>query len=142
MSVFNIFQKKKKILKAEKKEEKKGKVAVSEKEEKKEKEIKKEAVKRDRGKGFGVLIKPLVSEKASFVGQYGQYIFEVNPKSNKAEIVRAVVNTYGVKPTSVNIVRVRGKDVRYGRIIGRTKDRKKAVITLKPGEKIEVYEGV
>jgi large subunit ribosomal protein L23 len=102
----------------------------------------KTTVKKFLGKTAGVLIKPLVSEKASFIGQYGQYIFEVSPQANKNEIARAVANTYGVVPLGINIIRVRGKEVRYGRTSGKTKSYKKAIVTLKPGDKIEVYEGV
>jgi len=91
---------------------------------------------------LGVLVKPLITEKSSFLSPYGQYVFEVSLKTNKVEIAKAIERVYGVKPVSVNIVRVRGKKVRYGKTLGETKKWKKAIITLKPGDKIEVYEGV
>ena len=97
--------------------------------------------KTDR-KIVGVLVKPMITEKAAFIGQYGQYVFEVSPRANKIEIAKAVESIYGVKPKSVNIVHVRGKHVRYGKTSGQTKRRKKAIVTLKPGDKIEVHEGV
>lgn len=99
-------------------------------------------VKKDMGKALGILVKPLVTEKASFLGQFGQYVFEVAPKANKTEIAKAIWHAYGVKPESVNLVKMRGRDVRYGKTLGVTKKRKKAIITLKPGEKIEIHEGV
>jgi len=102
----------------------------------------KTVIKKFPGKTAGVLIKPLISEKASFIGQYGQYVFEVNPKVNKIEVAQAIANTYGVKPARVNIIHVRGKEVRYGRTVGKTKSYKKAIVTLKPGEKIELYAGL
>lgn len=102
----------------------------------------KKAVKREIGKTLGVLVKPLITEKSSFLSSYGQYVFEVSTKTNKVEIGKAIERAYGVKPISVNIVRVRGKNVRYGKTTGVTKKWKKAVVTLKPGDKIEVYEGV
>lgn len=97
--------------------------------------------KTDR-KIVGVLVKPMVTEKASLVGQYGKYVFEVEPKANKIEIGKAVESIYGVKPVSVNIIHVRGKQVRYGKTFGQTKKKKKAVVTLKEGDKIEIHEGV
>ena len=102
----------------------------------------KKVIKKDIGKTLGVLVRPLSTEKSSFVGQYGQYVFEINPKANKIEVAEAILNAYGVKPKSVNIINVKGKEVRYGRIKGKTKGRKKAIATLLPGEKIEVFEGV
>lgn len=98
--------------------------------------------KKNNKKIVGVLVKPLVTEKAAFIGQYGQYIFEVSCKANKIEIAKAIESIYGVRPISINIIRTRGKQVRYGKTLGQTKKRKKAVITLKPGEKIEIHEGV
>jgi large subunit ribosomal protein L23 len=98
--------------------------------------------KKSERKIVGVLVKPMVTEKSSFIGQYGQYVFEVAPKANKIEIAKAVESIYGVKPISVNITHVRGKKIRYGRTIGRTKKIKKAIVTLKEGDKIEIHEGV
>ncbi len=100
------------------------------------------AARRDMGKALGVLVKPLVTEKASFLGQFGQYVFEVAPRANKTEIAKAIWHAYGVQPESVNLVKMRGRDVRYGKTLGVTKKRKKAIITLKPGDKIEIHEGV
>ncbi|MBI5071746.1 50S ribosomal protein L23 [Candidatus Falkowbacteria bacterium] len=94
------------------------------------------------GKTLGVLVRPMITEKSSFLSPYGQYVFEVASRTNKIEIAKAIERAYGVKPTSVNIVRVRGKKVRSGKTLGATKNWKKAIITLKPGDKIEVYEGV
>jgi len=108
----------------------------------KETDTQKALPKNKIGKFSGILVKPLVTEKASFIGQYGQYVFEVNPRANKIEVAKAFLNTYGVKPVSVNITSVKGKEIRYGRTKGRTKNRKKAFITLPPGAKIEVHEGV
>ncbi len=91
---------------------------------------------------YRVLVKPLVTEKAAQIGALSKYIFVVHPKLNKLEVRKAIRAVYGLDPIKVNILNVSGKSVRYGRVTGKTKDWKKAVITLKPGEKIEVYEGV
>jgi len=91
---------------------------------------------------YRVLIKPLITEKASDLGPLNKYIFAINPKMNKIEVKKAIRTIYNVEPVKVNISNFSGKNVRYGRIQGKTKSWKKAIITLKSGDKIEVYEGV
>jgi large subunit ribosomal protein L23 len=128
-----------------KKESKKEEVAAPNKVEAVEEKVQskqKVAAKKDMGKALGILVKPLVTEKASFLGQFGQYVFEVAPRANKTEIAKAIWHAYGVQPESVNLVKMRGRAVRYGKTLGVTKKRKKAIITLKPGDKIEIHEGV
>ncbi len=100
------------------------------------------SAKKRYGNAHRVLVRPLVTEKASVMGALGKYFFEVAGDANKIEIAKAIQDVYGVKPISVNIIRMRGKRVRRGRTIGKRKDWKKAVITLKKGESIKVYEGV
>ena len=91
---------------------------------------------------YKVLIKPLVTEKAANLGAENKYVFAVALEANKIEIAKAVGEVYGIKPLSVNVIKIRGKNVRYGRITGKRKDWKKAIITLPKGESIKVYEGV
>lgn len=89
-----------------------------------------------------VLVRPLVTEKISNMGMYNQYAFRVSSEANKIQIKKAVETYYKVKPVRVNIVNIRGKNVRWGRTRGMTRGWKKAVITLRQGDKIELYEGV
>lgn len=91
---------------------------------------------------YKVLVRPLVTEKASVMNSLNKYFFEVAKEANKIEIARAIQAVYEVNPISVNIVRMQGKRVRRGRTMGKRKDWKKAIITLKKGESIKVYEGV
>ena len=84
----------------------------------------------------------MVTEKGTYLASQNKYIFEVTPWANKVEIKKAIKAVYGVEPIKVNIVTLSGKKVRYGRTHGKTKDRKKAVITLAEGQTLEVYEGV
>jgi large subunit ribosomal protein L23 len=91
---------------------------------------------------YRVLLKPLVTEKASSLGILNQYVFAVDPRMNKVEVKKAIRVIYKVDPVSVNIANFSGKKVRYGRRSGKTKDWKKAIVTLKSGDKIQVYEGV
>lgn len=106
-----------------------------------EKEVSSKERKTDTKDAYRVLVKPLVTEKSTFLGQYNQYVFEVAPHSNKIEIKKAVKNVYGVTPIKVRVVNVLGKDVTYGRSRGTKKAWRKAVVTLRPGDKITVYEG-
>ncbi len=89
-----------------------------------------------------ILLRPLVSEKAAQAGARNQYVFVVGNTATKIDVRRAIHDAYGITPTRVNIIRVRGKQIRYGRSHGTTKAWKKAVVTLPAGKKIQVYEGV
>ncbi len=89
-----------------------------------------------------ILLRPLVSEKAAQAGTHNQYVFVVANTATKVDVRRAIFDAYGIRPTRVNIVRVRGKQVRYGRSQGTTKAWKKAMVTLPKDKKIQVYEGV
>ena len=89
-----------------------------------------------------VLVRPLITEKAANFGILNKYAFVVTGNSNKVEVAKAVYAVYGVKPVNVNIVCVKGKAVARGRIKGRRSDMKKAIVTLKKGDTIKIYEGV
>ena len=62
--------------------------------------------------------------------------------ANKIEITKAIQSLYGVNPVKVNIIKVGGKAVNFGRVSGKRKNFKKAIVTLRKGERIEVFEGV
>lgn len=91
---------------------------------------------------YKVLVKPLITEKATDLGSLSKYVFAVDPKANKIEISKAIQEVYGVKPIKVNLIKMKGKTVTRGRYTGRRKDWKKAVITLPKGKTIQVYEGI
>ena len=116
-----------------------GKVSIGKQEDKK---TSKKIIKSKFKGGYGVLIKPLITEKISEAASLGKYAFAVSRDANKPTIKKAVNAVYGVNVKSVRIINVIGKNVRYGRSFGKRKDWKKAIITLAPGEKIEIYEGV
>jgi len=102
----------------------------------------KRAGKDDTREAYRVLLRPIVSEKAARVGEDRQYIFEVPTDVTRISVSRAIHALYGVRPAKVNIVRVKGKKVNFGRRAGKQKDWKKAMVTLRAGETISVYEGV
>ncbi len=87
-----------------------------------------------------VLIAPVVSEKSYGLLDEGKYTFVVDPRSNKTEIKIAVEQVFGVKVASVNTVNRKGKQrrTRYG--IGRRKDTKRAIVTLREGT-IDIFGG-
>jgi len=95
-----------------------------------------------RGQLAGILIKPVVTEKAAGVNHLNQYVFMVAKKANKIDVAKAVTIFYGIKPVAVNIINVMGKKVARGKIKGQRSDWKKAIVTLPAGKTIQIYEGV
>ncbi|MGI6374075.1 MAG: 50S ribosomal protein L23 [Patescibacteria group bacterium] len=91
---------------------------------------------------YQVLIKPLVTEKATDLAASNKYVFVVAAQANKIEIAKAVKDIYGVEPLKVNLANIKGKRVVRGRIKGQRSDWRKAVITLPAGQTIKIYEGV
>ncbi len=90
---------------------------------------------------YSVIRKPLVTEKSTIArDDANKYIFEVDRRANKIEIEKAVEKIFKVKVVSVRTMNVEGKKKRLGRIVGKKSDRKKAVVTLAPGQSIEVFE--
>ena len=91
---------------------------------------------------YSVIKRPLITEKATRQKEMENKVsFVVAPDANKAEIKEAVERLFGVKVIKVNVMNVRGKPRRLGRIEGKRRDWKKAVVTLRPADKIEFFEG-
>lgn len=84
-----------------------------------------------------VIIQPRVSEKAGHLAKINQYVFKVKLSANKIEVKKAVERGYNVKVVKVNIVRMKGKNRTFGRASGTTSAFKKAIVTLKEGDKIQ-----
>lgn len=95
---------------------------------------------------IGIIYRPIVTEKMTNVQEKGIYAFEVDPKANKIEIARAVEKRFNVHVMNVRTMMYKGKAktqmTRKGRFAGKTSHFKKAVITLKEGEKIELFGNV
>jgi large subunit ribosomal protein L23 len=89
-----------------------------------------------------VLLSPRVSEKAAMLAAKGSYIFNVPTSAGKIEIRKGIEALYKVHVERVNTIRGIGKVVRRGRIEGRRNNWKKAVVTLKAGEKLDLYSSV
>ena len=91
---------------------------------------------------YKVLIHPVVTEKSTYLQSMGAYVFEVFPSVTKTEVKKAVQALYGVKVTGIRIVNLKGKQVRFGRVQGVRKNRKKAIVTLQKGQVIELHKNV
>ncbi|MFC1488691.1 50S ribosomal protein L23 [Thermodesulfobacteriota bacterium] len=92
---------------------------------------------------YDVIKRPLITEKTSIQKETSnQLTFEVDPKANRIEIKRAVENIFNVNVAGVRTMQVKGKTKRRGRILGKRRDWKKAIVTLMPGERIDFFEGV
>ena len=92
---------------------------------------------------YSVLKKPLITEKSNLMKEeLNQIAFAVDPRANKIEIKEAVKKLFNVKVLKVRTINMLGKKKRLGRSQGKKSDWKKAVVTLKEGERIDFFEGV
>ena len=91
---------------------------------------------------YEVLRRPLITEKNSMLQAQGKYAFEVAGKASKPQVKQAVEKAFKVDVTAVNMITVPGKTRRVGRQMVLTQSWKKAIVTLKSGDKIEFFEGV
>ena len=90
-----------------------------------------------------IIRKVLITEKGTVLREvHQQYMFEVARTANKIEIKRAVEKVFNVKVDYVQTMQMRGKTKRQGRWVGRRNDWKKAIVTLKPDQKIELFEQI
>ena len=125
MSAFNLFgKKKKKEEKPEKKEE--AKKVISQK------------VQADGSAlAYSVIISQHITEKASDMVALNKYVFKVFKDANKKRVKDAVENLYDVTVASVQIINIPSKKIRVGRFEGKKSGYKKAIVTLRKGDKIE-----
>ena len=89
-----------------------------------------------------VLIKPAITEKSTLLQESGKYTFHVAPRANKIEVKQAVETRFDVTVMDVNITKIHGKLKRYGPRTKKQPDIKKAVVTLKTGDRINLIEGL
>lgn len=85
-----------------------------------------------------ILHSPHITEKATDATELNKYVFKVGPEANKIEVKKSVESTYGVDVKEVNIINIHRKKRRVGRNIGWAKGYKKAIVTVKAGQKIEI----
>lgn len=90
-----------------------------------------------------IIRRPIVTEKTSAQKEEkNQVTFEVDQGANRIEIRKAVETIFNVRVASVKTMHVKGKKKRRGRVMGKRRDWKKAIVKLMPGERIEFFEGV
>jgi len=88
-----------------------------------------------------ILIRPVVTEKSTLLQERGKYVFQVAKLATKRQIASSVEEVFDVAVVKVRTLRVRGKTKRYGRGVSRRPDWKKAIITLRAGDAIQLFEG-
>ena len=89
---------------------------------------------------YRIIRRPVISEKSTLLTERdNKYVFEVARDANKIEIRKAVQEVFKVSVTKVRTIRMRGKKKRVRQQMGRTPDWKKAVVTLKEGDRIELF---
>ncbi|UCD33104.1 MAG: 50S ribosomal protein L23 [Desulfobacterales bacterium] len=92
---------------------------------------------------YDIIKRPIITEKTSIQKEtHNQLTFEVDRKANSVEIKKAIEDIFNVNVAKVRTMQVKGKSKQRGRIVGKRRDWKKAIITLMPGERIDFFEGV
>ena len=92
---------------------------------------------------YDIIRRPLITEKTSIQKETAnQLTFEVDRKANRIEIRRAIERIFNVRVATVRTMQVKGKVKQRGRIVGKRRDWKKAIVTLRPGARIDFFEGV
>lgn len=89
-----------------------------------------------------IIIRPIVSEKSYELIEQNRYTFEVAKSASKPQIAQAISEIFGVTVTNVNTLNVTGKPRRVRLVKGKTRDWKKAVVTLKAGDTIDLFPTV
>ncbi len=91
---------------------------------------------------FEVLRRPLITEKSTILQDaQNKYAFEVDPRANKVQVKAAVEEAFSVKVTEVNMATIKGKRKRFGPRLVQRPSWKKAVVSLRPGDRIQIFEG-
>ena len=96
----------------------------------------------DLNKSYKIILKPIVTEKATRLSEFNKVVFLVSESSNKLEIKYAVEKIFSVKVSSVNTIKIKGKSKRFKGIMGKRNDIKKAIVTLESGNTIDLSAGV
>ena len=91
---------------------------------------------------YEIIKRPLITEKTNIQKElHNQLSFEVDRRANRIEIKHAIETIFNVRVAAVRTSQVTGKIKRRGRVLGKRRDWKKAVVTLRPGERIDFFEG-
>jgi large subunit ribosomal protein L23 len=88
-----------------------------------------------------IIIEPVVTEKSNHLREVGQYVFRVDSRANKVQIMQAVQELFNVHPVCCSILNVKRKPKRVRYRLGYTSGWKKAIVTVRSGETIQIFEG-
>ncbi len=89
-----------------------------------------------------LILAPVLSEKALSTIADSRYVFFIRPGTNRIAAKKAIEEVFKVDVVKINMIKVRGKDKSQGRFTGKTAQRLKAIVTLKPGQRIEQLDGL
>jgi large subunit ribosomal protein L23 len=91
---------------------------------------------------YDTILAPVITEKATLLSEQNKVVFKVAMDSTKDEIAAAIESLFKVNVTKVNTMIVKGKTKRFRGIMGRRNDVKKAIVTLAPGQSIDIATGL
>ena len=92
---------------------------------------------------YDIIKRPVVTEKTNIQKELAnQLTFEVDRRANRIEIKKAIEEIFKVRVSAVRTMQVTGKTTRRGRILGKRRNWKKAIVRLRPGDRIDFFEGV
>ena len=89
-----------------------------------------------------ILVRPIITEKSTLLHDSGRYIFQVAPKATKIQVKKAIEQAFEVHVAAVNMLKLPGKRKRYGPRLSKARSIKKAVVTLRAGDRIQIFEGL
>ena len=103
---------------------------------------KKIALQISQNKAYQVILNPLVTEKSTQQSEFNKIVFSVPVNATKLEVKSSIEKIFSVQVTSVNTILLKGKAKRFKGVLGRRSNTKKAIVTLAPGNTIDLSAGV
>ena len=94
------------------------------------------------GQANRVVLRPIVTERSTALQDQNKYVFEVALNATRGMVKQSIEQLFNVRVLKVNTLRRPGKTRRFGPRLVRSPERKKAIITLQPGDKIPIFEGI
>ena len=95
-----------------------------------------------QNKAYQIILNPLVTEKSTQQSEFNKMVFSVPVDANKLEVKSSIEKIFSVKVVSVNTILLKGKVKRFKGVLGRRSNTKKAIVTLAPGNTIDLSAGV
>ena len=99
-------------------------------------------LKISQNKAYQIILNPLVTEKSTQQSEFNKMVFSVPVNATKLEVKLSIEKIFSVKVTSVNTILLKGKVKRFKGVLGRRSNTKKAIVTLAPGNTIDLSAGV